>query len=459
MKIYGLCVVRNEDDIIETFIKYHSFLDYLFITDNGSTDRTCEIIQSVMQSSVGPQIVLLHHNVDFDQENITAGMLERIMSEEFAPKPDLIIPLDADELIATDEGNSIRHQLESIDQTVVSSIKWRTYIPISYGSETYMPRKFRHCRKQELEYLSKVIIPANLIDSSFRILRGSHTIYSKKNVTITPIENIFMAHYPVRSVYQITKKTITGYAKRISSASYTIGASKQAERLFEQFLTQGRFCEENLMEEAYRYFSAYEDSYSADKLEEHPIDLSDSVTNLEYTLGDGDLVMALTNDLMCMAYSLREIRKEIISGCASVSTASHTDCASERIEEMRLKKNIALEEANASAFDELEYSGRMLTGKKVWVCTYSIVGEKICQFLSENGVCVEGIISIHSVLAISGWKECALSPIKKLVLDCDCIVVYTEAMHSYMKEQLSSYPWVRIVRVKPVRGKNESSNF
>jgi glycosyltransferase involved in cell wall biosynthesis len=56
MKIYAICLVKNEDDVIgETLVYATRYCDKVFVVDNGSTDRTWEIVQSL--SNQHPQIV------------------------------------------------------------------------------------------------------------------------------------------------------------------------------------------------------------------------------------------------------------------------------------------------------------------------------------------------------------------------------------------------------------------
>jgi glycosyltransferase involved in cell wall biosynthesis len=56
MKIYAICLVKNEDDVIgQTLVYATRYCDKIFVIDNGSTDRTWEIVQSLVQQY--PQIV------------------------------------------------------------------------------------------------------------------------------------------------------------------------------------------------------------------------------------------------------------------------------------------------------------------------------------------------------------------------------------------------------------------
>lgn len=47
MKLYAICLVKNEDDLIaQTLSHAGRFCDAIFVIDNGSTDKTWEIVQS-----------------------------------------------------------------------------------------------------------------------------------------------------------------------------------------------------------------------------------------------------------------------------------------------------------------------------------------------------------------------------------------------------------------------------
>ena len=62
MKIFGLCVTKNEADIIQDSI--NSFLewgDIVSVVDNGSTDGSLEILQQMAQDN--PKI-LVRSNYD-----------------------------------------------------------------------------------------------------------------------------------------------------------------------------------------------------------------------------------------------------------------------------------------------------------------------------------------------------------------------------------------------------------
>lgn len=53
MKIVSITAVKNESDIIESFIRYHlNIFDFMILLDNGSTDDTSFILNKLMEENL-----------------------------------------------------------------------------------------------------------------------------------------------------------------------------------------------------------------------------------------------------------------------------------------------------------------------------------------------------------------------------------------------------------------------
>ena len=125
-KIVGIVMVRDEADVIETFVRYHlQFCDEMIITDNLSSDGCSEILEAM--AAEGARINLLHdRRSGFFQPAVTTQML-RTAAREL--KADWVLALDADEFLATDSGRGIRQILEEFPLREPIRIPWRTYVP------------------------------------------------------------------------------------------------------------------------------------------------------------------------------------------------------------------------------------------------------------------------------------------------------------------------------------------
>lgn len=117
MNIIGITIVKNEEDIIESFIRYNmKILDQLFIVDNGSTDGTLDIINSMINE--GFPVTLTHRIGEFNQIEIMNELLSNVLYGKHATISDFIIPLDADEFLVS-VGNYInpRDIIANVDRS------------------------------------------------------------------------------------------------------------------------------------------------------------------------------------------------------------------------------------------------------------------------------------------------------------------------------------------------------
>ena len=67
MKIFGIAVMKNEIDIVRPFLEHSmTWADRIFVYDNGSTDGTWEIVQSMANEVIVPwksEVIPFHNNL------------------------------------------------------------------------------------------------------------------------------------------------------------------------------------------------------------------------------------------------------------------------------------------------------------------------------------------------------------------------------------------------------------
>lgn len=220
MIVTGICCAMNEQDIIEPFVRHNlTYLDYLYITDNGSVDRTGEILTSLQ--SEFPQLFVIHddHFGNFHSERMTSMYHHAVPS-------DYIVPLDADEFLSVEE----RSCFSAVPHQGYGIIYSHNFICESDADDP--PRSLILCGL--ITSVPRIIISARIPD--LVIGQGQHSAWIVRNgvrseVSSTVLAGITSLHYPVRSKDQFISKIITNWmsylAFRPDAATSGMGMHKR----------------------------------------------------------------------------------------------------------------------------------------------------------------------------------------------------------------------------------------
>ena len=228
-KLVGLSMVRNESDIIETFIRHNlTLLDELHIIDHNSSDNTREILTLLKQE--GLPIHIYHYNeLEFAPERVLNHMMQHILNND--ADIDYIFPLDADEFIYCPSREKLNAFLTLIPQNRVGMYTWRGYLPHSTEYDPDFIFHFTDQRKEEI-LTPKVIIPRAIAETCILTIGSHYMINSdgkeiKSTVFIEPnnqqfyywfierfqaefitTNDLWLGHYPIRSTTQQIKKVL-----------------------------------------------------------------------------------------------------------------------------------------------------------------------------------------------------------------------------------------------------------
>jgi hypothetical protein len=247
MRIVGVSVAKNEEDIIEVFVRYNLCnLDALVIADNSSCDQTREILTHLMQENL-PIVVIDDPEVQRNQSEKTTHLLQ---SAVVAFQPDWIIPLDTDEFLVPEENQSLVEILGSVPRDHVARISWKSYVPTPSDDQDIINPliRIRHRREVEDPIWYKVAIPSSILsDKSLIVDTGNHAVHSSvygRRYPTTTLDRLKLAHYPIRSAEQIVGKTFIGWLANLCDSNHRKGDSFHQEEMFIVFsaslLLQGR---------------------------------------------------------------------------------------------------------------------------------------------------------------------------------------------------------------------------
>jgi len=267
MTIISISWVRNEADVIEAFVRHNArFCDRMIITDNDSTDDT-PIILERLQTEGLPLTLRRDPTPVHHQDKALTDMMH---DAHATMDPDWIFPIDADEFLCCD-GDDVRRILA--EHTAPVLIPWRTYVPrpTDPANETHLLRRMTWRRTIEKPQFYKTVVPRGFHDARYRIPIGGHELQSVDGTPVlhTPATLLHLAHFPVRSPDQITRKVRHGWARHLARTNRKDDESFHWKRILDALPPNALPTPEQLMMIALTYASDH--PYTTDSLIHDPL--------------------------------------------------------------------------------------------------------------------------------------------------------------------------------------------
>lgn len=261
MNIVGICRIKNNQDIIEPFIRHHlRFFDYFLICDNGSVDATPRIIKAMAEED--PRLILSDDPSFGDRQVMHYTKLLRDAAK-FSPT--YVVPLDSDEFIQVKSRAALEESFSRIRFGEVGFMPWKTYCLTPETLEACAedsPKGFRWRRKTEdtphgagKDFpICKIVLyteSQNLHDYALWIgNHGTNRFSTNREVPGTMLD-IPLLHFPVRSLDHVIAKTVVNWA------AFLIYDKQVREneciawhniRNFDRLIIAGGFTERDLLE-------------------------------------------------------------------------------------------------------------------------------------------------------------------------------------------------------------------
>lgn len=263
MKITSISCIKDDADIIETFIRVNSTFIDTFIFADDSKDETQHILEKLSEEGFNIiRFARTDEKIQYSQEKSIMGMIEYALKN--GVEGDFFVMLDSDEFPKFCSKEHAVNVLTEIPPNRIGFFCWETYVPVVSDFENYKSDGLQNCFKKRLPegaIFEKVVIPRS-VAHDIDISVGSHTASSRSGAILRKhklSENL--AHFPVRSENQILKKNIL--------ATYWL--MRNEKRLdgegFHVFLTLREIIESNfnipierLRDIAFRYANPINDS-------------------------------------------------------------------------------------------------------------------------------------------------------------------------------------------------------
>lgn len=243
-KIVSFTRILNEDDIIEAFVRHHAgHVDEMLFLDNGSTDRTLEILQALREEGF-PLKVFRNHAVSFDEIAINSwGYLaaSQLMGASW------LAFLDADEFGSTLDSAPLVTLLPKSGPVVGVKLVNYGQVGDENMDEPVIPWRLRWRYAGETN-VTKIIVKARV--PGLVIGAGNHGAFiGAQQLPALPLEDVCLAHYPRRNGWQVMQKWAAGRLKALAtgtpgenfSGHYTGPFERMRDRPWEFLLSEDFF--------------------------------------------------------------------------------------------------------------------------------------------------------------------------------------------------------------------------
>ena len=214
MKIITVTMVKNEENIIESFIRHAmTFSDQVMVYNHNSTDGTLQILEA-MKTEFDSKLVifpeLIHTAMVINQE-VFNKMIQFAFDEMDA---DMVMPLDADEFPLLVPKGNIRNYLETLEKDKCYQVHFMPFgIPEKWDQETFAPLQVHSRKKLSPDTDYKVLLQREPY-YQYKIITGlgNHTMVSGDGEVDIPIldlyPNLFYAHLAFRNKEHLEGKLV-----------------------------------------------------------------------------------------------------------------------------------------------------------------------------------------------------------------------------------------------------------
>lgn len=270
MKIVGISIVRNEADVIETFVRYHlRILDAMIVVNHRSADATDSILRSIEREGL-PIRVLQESGLELQQGRVLSRVMRSAVQDMNA---DWVLPIDADEFIVSKTNEPVRSVIQKLPPDNTVKISWRSHIPMATDdpSAPNIMKRMRHHATVERSPLPKILVPRALAAKrGAEIAAGNHALVTRsllgkeKELPRTSTDQLALAHYPVRSQEQIMTKIFVGWLSCLSKPNKQPTENHHQKVLYDRLKSGDSISVQELTEMAL----FYADNFAAARLNE-----------------------------------------------------------------------------------------------------------------------------------------------------------------------------------------------
>lgn len=222
MKIIAIAMVKNEMDVIESFVRHTlSFADELIVCEHRSSDATREILEDLRAEGLPLEI-----ETEYRAAHVQEDVMSRLLLVAADRGADLIVPLDADEFLLPRAQGDTRAVLETLSTEHVHHLPTRLCAPTGGDEGTFLLQRPLRIQ-QGFDGNSKCIVGGALARRLRPcITEGNHTIFVYENGRRCTIPDepcgLCLAHFFWRSKEQWQSKALVTWVNIASQFSVDV---------------------------------------------------------------------------------------------------------------------------------------------------------------------------------------------------------------------------------------------
>ncbi|MBV8713441.1 MAG: glycosyltransferase family 2 protein [Chloroflexi bacterium] len=256
-RVIGLGMVKNEQDIIEPFVRHNlRFLDALVVADNGSVDSTRAILTQLAREFDG-LVVGDIPAFGYTQAEYMTRLLHAAQTAFFA---DYVVLIDADEFIGAADRRQFLMALSAIPPGGLGLAPWRTFVLVAddvSAQSTDPPRTMRNRRTEERPQWRKAILRLDGAPGlDLRISQGNHKVMRTNgdSLPFVLLDTLPLQHFPIRSKDQVIGKGVVGWMAYLAKdAALRTGGGSQKRDIADRVARGERIEPNHLAELSQRY--------------------------------------------------------------------------------------------------------------------------------------------------------------------------------------------------------------